>query len=87
MILISLKLLYIQVMENEAGFKPGDVIKLKSGGPAMTVTPNSTATEVEAEWFVDRTEIRKHQFSNSVVERIESAPNVDFSQPQPQSAS
>lgn len=34
-------------------FKVGDVVRLKSGGPAMTVTGTSDTGWVICHWFVD----------------------------------
>lgn len=39
---------------NEADkIKPGDVVTLKSGGPAMTVTQVNDASSFECMWFDD----------------------------------
>lgn len=42
-------------------FKPGDVVRLKSGGPKMTVT--EVGEEVYCEWFDDKKEPQGRGFS------------------------
>ena len=38
-------------MPDENDFKPGDVVQLKSGGPAMTVSQKVAADTVRCVWF------------------------------------
>ena len=38
-------------MPDEGDFKPGDVVQLRSGGPAMTVSQKVAADTVRCLWF------------------------------------
>ena len=38
-------------MPDEGDFKPGDVVQLKSGGPAMTVSQKVAADTVRCVWL------------------------------------
>jgi uncharacterized protein YodC (DUF2158 family) len=42
-------------------FKPGDVVKLKSGGPLMTVV-TADSKEAECEWFDEKKVPQRHTF-------------------------
>ena len=52
-----------------SGFKAGDVVRLKSGGPKMTVeVPNTQFGFVACTWFSDR---NKHESANFSAEALE----------------
>jgi uncharacterized protein YodC (DUF2158 family) len=38
-------------MSDENTWKPGDIVQVKSGGPAMTVAGDDTLGRVICEWF------------------------------------
>lgn len=47
-------------------FLPGDVVKLKSGGPFMTIdsfTRNSSITKANCVWFLDERDRKEATFS------------------------
>jgi uncharacterized protein YodC (DUF2158 family) len=52
-------------------FKVGDVVKLKSGGPEMTVSEVDD-DEIECVWFPqgDFTELRKAEFIDATLEKV-----------------
>jgi uncharacterized protein YodC (DUF2158 family) len=56
--------------------KPGDVVRLKSGGPPMTVCyRQKTSNEWWCEWFVatngtDALEVKGHAFPTETIEKI-----------------
>ena len=56
-------------------FKKGDVVRLKSGGPRMTVQSvgNFTLIEdgVKCVWFSDKKELKEEVFDAAVLEVIE----------------
>lgn len=49
------------------GIKPGDVVRLKSGGPPMTVGAPVTTTVYECHWF-DGMELRTARFHQDSLE-------------------
>jgi uncharacterized protein YodC (DUF2158 family) len=59
-------------------FKAGDVVKLKSGGPAMTIvgyrevslSNNKTATEFLASWFDTKGILQDGQFFPHMLEAV-----------------
>lgn len=56
------------------GFQEGDVVRLKSGGPDMTVTEKNTHGELICEWFDDG-EAKARRFSEKALEQVD--PNDD----------
>jgi uncharacterized protein YodC (DUF2158 family) len=69
-------------MTEEIEFQPGDVVQLKSGGPAMTVerVEKSQSTEnvrVFCNWFSKvggRQELNKESFDRAVLQKYQSNP-------------
>lgn len=64
-------------MKSTSEFKPGDVVKLKSGGPAMTIVgyrevtlPNKTAIELLAKWFDAKCVLHDGQFFPHLLEAV-----------------
>ncbi len=55
----------VDVMVSEAQFKCGDRVKLKSGGPMMTVS-NVADGKIECSWFFDGS-IRHETFKADVL--------------------
>lgn len=60
-------------------FKAGDVVRLKSGGPSMTVVhtnvvglPNGAACT----WFDDKNQVQKASFTQDALETASSDPTV-----------
>jgi uncharacterized protein YodC (DUF2158 family) len=50
-----------------AEFKPGDVVKLKSGGPAMTIAKYGKYSDGEkalCEWFDGKGEVKRDTFAD-----------------------
>jgi uncharacterized protein YodC (DUF2158 family) len=45
----------------EISFKPGDIVRLKSGGPPMTIA-HIDGTEAYCEWFNDKREVQGRDF-------------------------
>ena len=50
-------------------FKAGDTVRLKSGGPLMTVNHISRDGEVWCEWFDDSNAPQKHYFRPEMLEQ------------------
>ena len=57
-----------------AKFKRGDTVKLKSGGPAMTVASAAKGDEVECHWFDAKLRLVHSTFHEEELEA--GAPNV-----------
>ena len=55
---------------NSDSTKLGDVVRLKSGGPAMTVTYISDEGKLQCEWFTDAVHGWK-EFPREAVEQVE----------------
>jgi uncharacterized protein YodC (DUF2158 family) len=58
---------------SEYGFKVGDVVTLKSGGPAMTVDevlkmPEDSKGHIKCYWFDDRDQLKDGEFSPTSLE-------------------
>jgi uncharacterized protein YodC (DUF2158 family) len=54
-------------------FKPGDVVRLKSGGPAMTVTQlNSAVMEngADCQWFDSKDKLKRGVFSQDALKSV-----------------
>lgn len=51
-------------------FQPGDVVQLKSGGPAMTVTALDSE-EAKCEWFDDKNQPHRRLFALSSLTKYE----------------
>ena len=59
-------------------FKVGDVVKLKSGGPKMTITNISPKNEVSCSWF-DGNEKKNERFPlNTLSKNIEETSKEDI---------
>jgi len=53
-------------------FNPGDVVQLKSGGPAMTVDSIiDRGKTIECTWFDEKRQLQHAQFSPAVLEPYE----------------
>ena len=53
------------------GFNPGDVVRLKSGGPIMTVDKDNGAGKLWCIWFVSGTEEPKSSlFPPDTLEKV-----------------
>lgn len=50
-----------------SNFKVGDVVKLKSGGPQMTVSETNDAEMLECTWFDSSNELKTAFFKAEVV--------------------
>ena len=50
-------------MSKKKKWKVGDVVELKSGGPAMTVCSTDLEGEVECNWFSDESHIHSDTFT------------------------
>jgi uncharacterized protein YodC (DUF2158 family) len=48
-------------------FKPGDVVRLKSGGPAMTVMHEDTLGNAACQWF-EKNQLKSGSFPEAVLE-------------------
>lgn len=48
-------------------FKIGDVVQLKSGGPAMTVSETNDAGMVLCTWFNSQNELQKQAFTQEIL--------------------
>jgi uncharacterized protein YodC (DUF2158 family) len=57
-------------MSDENPWKPGDVVRVKSGGPPMTVAGEDTIGRVICEWFVGSNQ-KSGVFNASVLEKHE----------------
>jgi uncharacterized protein YodC (DUF2158 family) len=51
-----------------AAFKAGDTVRLKSGGPLMTVKENKVGGSVLCEWFNDKSEPHIKAFAETSLE-------------------
>jgi uncharacterized protein YodC (DUF2158 family) len=49
-------------------YSPGDIVRLKSSGPAMTVTETIGADRIRTQWFMKEL-LQTGVFLNAVVER------------------
>jgi len=58
-------------------WKPGDVVQVISGGPAMTVAGEDTLGRVICEWFVGSNQ-KSGTFNAAVLKKYE-APKASFS--------
>jgi uncharacterized protein YodC (DUF2158 family) len=54
-------------------FKVGDIVRLKSGGPAMTVQGEATNGDVSCVWFAHAEALRSNTFPPLTLERQERA--------------
>ncbi len=54
-------------------FKVGDVVRLKSGGPPMTIVyiDNEFSTQLSCRWFVEGHEVRHDQFPPAALKYAE----------------
>mgnify|MGYP000922334676 CR=1 FL=1 len=54
----------------EKNFNPGDIVKLKSGSPKMTILGNhkSVADEYDVAWFDSKEEVKFSHFPCQVLE-------------------
>jgi uncharacterized protein YodC (DUF2158 family) len=57
-------------------FKPGDVVQLKSGGPAMTVSDKSAGQTV-CEWF-EGSSPKRANFKTATLAKIEPKKLADY---------
>jgi uncharacterized protein YodC (DUF2158 family) len=48
-------------------FKPGDIVQLKSGGPAMTISSSGSGDAYICEWFKGASKERAH-FSEATLQ-------------------
>jgi len=58
-------------------FKPGDIVRLKSGGPAMTVTrlgPTGVENGVTCQWFNDKSKLKTGAFSQDALKAVPPEP-------------
>jgi uncharacterized protein YodC (DUF2158 family) len=64
----------MKTMENDF-FTPGDVVRLKSGGPRMTVCrikeSDYSDETVVVEWFDKRDKVSHSSFCEAALERVE----------------
>lgn len=58
-------------------FKPGDVVQLKSGGPAMTVEVVGEDGMIACSWM-DRTKLERRSFVSAVLELRPTLPTGSF---------
>jgi uncharacterized protein YodC (DUF2158 family) len=60
------------VQESEMELKVGDLVKLKSGGPVMTVV-DVDGDEVTCVWFPsdDHRKLREDDFNDATLEKVE----------------
>jgi uncharacterized protein YodC (DUF2158 family) len=49
-------------------FEPGDLVRLKSGGPTMVVVTQVTNDTVRCQWFTDPGELREWDFKVQLLE-------------------
>ena len=55
----------------QAQLKKGDVVKLKSGGPEMTVlqvSQKQDSVKVLCQWFDDNQQLQKNEFDEEILE-------------------
>ena len=52
-------------------FNVGDVVRLKSGGPTMTVQGETTTNKIICKWFVNNSDIKKSSFAPDSLELAE----------------
>lgn len=55
-------------------FDIGQVVRLKSGGPSMTVTKNLPADEVEVTWFMGG-KCHTEKFVSKALEKVDRKPD------------
>lgn len=61
-------------MDQEQKFKPGDVVRLKSGGPKMTIVKfgtgyhHGTVDGYECTWFDDKNTVKTEVFQEALLE-------------------
>ena len=48
-------------------FKKGDTVRLKSGGPLMTVEDSTWADAIKCTWFDDKNKRCKEDFDSEVI--------------------
>jgi uncharacterized protein YodC (DUF2158 family) len=53
------------------GLKPGDIVRLKSGGPKMTVMRIESGGRVLCEWFTPDEEHQARSFDATVLEKVQ----------------
>ena len=46
-----------------AGFTPGTIVKLQSGGPRMTVVETLPNGEINCEWFDEKNDVQRRSFA------------------------
>jgi uncharacterized protein YodC (DUF2158 family) len=51
-------------------FQTGDVVKLRSGGPEMTVS-STKDQDVWCVWFVGQEEAKMHSFKSGMLEKVQ----------------
>jgi len=57
-------------------FKPGDTVKMKSGGPLMTVDSFSDDGDVWCEWFDDKNEPQGRSFKPHMLVHDDGTPGI-----------
>lgn len=58
-------------MANEEAFKVGDVVRLKSGGPLMTIHyKGSDAQALGVTWFSGSGDVKKGEFPAGCLEKV-----------------
>lgn len=56
-------------------FSPGDVVRLKSGGPEMTVKAADNPAEVECQWFNGK-DNKEAWFPETSLEKVNQGPKT-----------
>ena len=56
-------------------FQPGDIVRVKSGGPDMTVSSASRSQSDSSNcvWFDDKGEVKNQAFKDAVLEKVDTA--------------
>jgi uncharacterized protein YodC (DUF2158 family) len=57
-------------------FTVGDVVKLKSGGPEMTIDYICTNTDCNCKWFNKDNDVKEHRFVSTTINSLEPIINV-----------
>jgi uncharacterized protein YodC (DUF2158 family) len=57
-------------IKNE-GIKSGDVVRLKSGGPLMTVIEQDEVQGIRCAWFNKEEDVKVGAFNAGILEKIE----------------